>query len=297
MTHVTYEVITPTDAAKLLARVHPRQKGRDSQTIIDGFADLIKAGQWNEAVAQTISIDDAGNLVDGWHRLNAICRAGVPLRLWVARGVSPSAFANYDSGFPRSLAFRLGLHKDLIAVITMVVKTVHYGRHGMRVTNDEAFLTNDFIGPCYGRFVEYVGTTKKARISSAAIRTGVVLSAMRFPASEEAIFQAYKNYVVVNLTDAPRSMSSLYRRLTENHYPQNMQLVLAWRAFCPARFNDSKLQISDMVATIQEIRQSVLRDLVICLAGEERLSSVPPGRSKRMREKLLDDLRNAEQSR
>ena len=87
----TYQVesIDPKKARQYLSKVHLRQKGRDFKGVIQTYADEMKNGTWDTNVAQTISFDDTGALIDGWHRLHAIELANVTLPFLVARNVDP----------------------------------------------------------------------------------------------------------------------------------------------------------------------------------------------------------------
>jgi hypothetical protein len=59
--------------------------------------------------AATIVLDDAGNLLDGHHRLQACVKTGEPFRALVARDVPSRALYTIDTGTARSLADTLKL--------------------------------------------------------------------------------------------------------------------------------------------------------------------------------------------
>jgi hypothetical protein len=91
--------VSPELAAQWLTRNtgnRPLSKGTVQQ-----LADRIQRGEW-QLTHQGIAFDEDGVLIDGQHRLAAIARAGVTVRLTVARGVPRSAFTVMDTGRKRT---------------------------------------------------------------------------------------------------------------------------------------------------------------------------------------------------
>jgi hypothetical protein len=81
------------------------------------------------------------------------------------------------------------------------------------------------------------------------------------PSFTDAICSAYNNYVIGNFKAAPDSISTLYRRMTENINPAPLAFALAWRAFDPMRFDIQRIQISSALEVIKEARTAVLSEL------------------------------------
>lgn len=95
--------ITPELAKELLENNMPRNRRLSTQTV-DSYARIMKAGGWN-LTHQGIAFDNDGILVDGQHRLNAVIKANVPVRMMVTTGVEHhdgEAF-NIDVGLRRSV--------------------------------------------------------------------------------------------------------------------------------------------------------------------------------------------------
>lgn len=95
------EVITPD-----LAKLYLLQNGgnrRLSQTIIDSYARSMKNGEWllsNDA----ISFDENGLLLNGQHRLHAVCKSEVPCEFLVVRNLQRGTFGIMDNGKSRSVS-------------------------------------------------------------------------------------------------------------------------------------------------------------------------------------------------
>lgn len=261
----TYQIenIDPRKARLFLGKVHSRQKGRDFKTLIESYAEEMKAGTWDTNVAQTISFDSTGALVDGWHRLHAIEQSGVTLPFLVARNVDPESFANYDAGKSRSMAFRRGVEKDRQAIISALIRTALYPHGACRHTVEQSDLTENFAKEYLDYFFEHATKSVKPRLATASIRAAVILTMMAHPDRKASIVYAYNDFIHGDFTKAPRSMNSLYRRcLEDNRLIPMMALALAWHAFNPQKFNNIKLMVRDLGNDIRDIQQKVLADLV-----------------------------------
>jgi hypothetical protein len=257
------EIIDPRKARQLLSNVHPRQSGRDFKALIESYAEEMKTGTWDTSVAQTISFDTNDALVDGWHRLHAVEKAGVSLPFLVVRGVDPDSFSNYDAGKARSMAFRRGVDKNRQAVVSALIRTALYPYGASRHTVEQSDVTENFAKETLDYFFEHATGSNRPRVASASIRAGVVLAMMAYPDRKASIVYAYNDFIRADFVKAPRSMSSLYRRVMEDNRLTNMMSVgLAWHAFNPYKFNNMKIMVRDLGEDMRDIQKKVLSDLV-----------------------------------
>lgn len=106
-----WEDITPEKAA---AYLNGNAAGRSlNQNAVNDYARDMAARRWR-LTHQGIALDDNGVMFDGQHRMAAIIRANVTVRIWVTRGADPASFGVVDSGRTRSMADRFyigGHHK------------------------------------------------------------------------------------------------------------------------------------------------------------------------------------------
>lgn len=261
----TYQVET-VDAKKarqFLSRVHPRQAGRDFKKLIKSYADEMRRGTWDVSVAQTISFDTNGALVDGWHRLHAVEEADVSLPFLVVRNVDPSAFTNYDAGKARSVAFRRGIEQERQAVIASLIRVALYPTGTNRHTIEQSDLTENFFRKELDFMFENITRARRPRITNSSVRAGLVLALMANPEKKLAIINAYNDMIHAEFNNAPRSMSNLYRRLMEDTNLRSVELsALAWHAFTPSKFNNAKLIVRDVANDMYHIQDKVLSNLV-----------------------------------
>lgn len=96
----TVETITPKRAKEYLVKNVENRPLRVGY--INDLAFQMLEGKWE--LAQPISFDIQGHLLDGQHRLNAVVTAGVNVKMVVLRGMPSGTFGLYDQGIVRTAA-------------------------------------------------------------------------------------------------------------------------------------------------------------------------------------------------
>lgn len=131
---VKIEMVTPAMAEAWLG-----DSNRHNRSVliarVDEYAKAMAAGEWRET-HQGIGIGADGSLYDGQHRLMAIVKSGVSIRLVVMRGLQPDSQAHMDDGIPRTVRARYELStgtkvsKDDVATLSELDRIV-----GQRASN------------------------------------------------------------------------------------------------------------------------------------------------------------------
>ncbi|MEV0061090.1 hypothetical protein [Nocardia sp. NPDC050718] len=115
--------VTPQQAETWLA------KNVSNRPISRGFvallANAIARGEW-QYTHQGIAFDVHGNLIDGQHRLAAIVKAGVPVRIQVSFDVDPAAFSVVDTGRKRNARDVLALRGEANSSYLASALRVHH---------------------------------------------------------------------------------------------------------------------------------------------------------------------------
>lgn len=101
MHYATIEV-TPEIATDWLANNAEFQR-KLRQVVVERYARDMLNGAWN-LTHQGIAFDTKGRLIDGQHRLAAIVKAGIPVKMTVVRDTPAGAFDHVDIGFGRTTA-------------------------------------------------------------------------------------------------------------------------------------------------------------------------------------------------
>lgn len=93
-------------------------------TIVDTYASDMKSGRWVPS-HQGIAFDSKGELVDGQHRLSAIVKSGVIVKMVVTTGVEQNE--NIDNHIKRTLVDTTGHTAYEVAVARMILNRFRSG--------------------------------------------------------------------------------------------------------------------------------------------------------------------------
>ena len=96
--------ITPEMAEEWLKK-NPNNRKLNRGRAID-YAEVLKRGEW-ELNGESIIFDEAGNLMDGQHRLLAVQISGIPMKAVVVNGVNRESMPTLNTGRRRSLGDNL----------------------------------------------------------------------------------------------------------------------------------------------------------------------------------------------
>jgi hypothetical protein len=113
------ELITPEVAATYLKHNEHNPRKVVSSKQVEAYARDMKAGEWFNN-GEAIVFDANGNLKDGQHRLLAVVKAGVPVYMFVIRGVDPMV-TTFDYGLNRRMAAELGVGRNIETLANGIV--------------------------------------------------------------------------------------------------------------------------------------------------------------------------------
>lgn len=103
--------VTPGIAAEFLLRNHNNRPVKDSR--VAQFADMMSRGEW-PYTGEAIKFDTNGDLLDGQHRLLAIVRSGVVLKMHVIYGLPREHQLYMDLGTKRTAGDQLGMQLGML---------------------------------------------------------------------------------------------------------------------------------------------------------------------------------------
>jgi hypothetical protein len=275
------ELIDATTAAKMINNVHPLQAGRHIHSTIESYAKQMLHGQWDENVLQPIGVDTDNALINGYHRLNGLLLANetdfqksegvtkhrhIKIMFLIVRGVDPDSFGNWDSGVARTLGYKMGMTPDHASIISSIINLALYPARYGKVTRDQAELTDSVFGDPIRSMCDNISQSRRARVTTVSVRVGLLFAVMANPKNKDQIYAAYNNLVRMDFTEAPRSMSSLHKRLLEERHANIEQVVLAYDAFTPSKFDNKLILIKDYKSKLEEIRNKFLNDLAAAIS-------------------------------
>jgi hypothetical protein len=159
---VRFEEIDPALAKRYLARNVANRNLREST--VRAYEIDMRAGNWIPT-HQGVAFNDRGDLIDGQHRLTAIVRSGVTVRMLVTRGLPTESgdtktMDAVDRGAVRSVADQLKLqhgfrnpNRDVAAATAIVHMILGHVKRFTRMTVPQILQVLEI----YGRHIADVG--------------------------------------------------------------------------------------------------------------------------------------------
>lgn len=122
------EVITPQKAQDILDN-HNFDNRVLKQAVVRRYADEMRSGNWRET-HQGIAINEKGNLVDGQHRLHAIIRADMPIKMLITtyKGDASPKLVPIDIQAVRTRADIAGIPKYECDVLIAIISSLYSSR-------------------------------------------------------------------------------------------------------------------------------------------------------------------------
>lgn len=134
-------LVTPETAERWLGKNNNNRNVKNS--VVRGYARDMASARW-QITGESIKFDCHGTLIDGQHRLHAVILAGVPVTMFVIRGLASEAKAVMDTGAKRTAADALTFsgtkRSSTVAAAARIGMSVEVGRvrdRAFRASNSE----------------------------------------------------------------------------------------------------------------------------------------------------------------
>lgn len=264
MSEMQFEImeVTPELAAKWLGKNEGNRKLREPRAA--ALAKSMDAGKFR-LTHQPVAFSPRGRLLDGQHRLRAICLSGKTIRLVVATNVPESAFEVIDAGLPRKMFERLRSDPKQTALATTMYRLMIGNRPPQEY---EANLLIEILGPAMVKLEQVAKANRKGggKISKATEEAAICLRMMRAIKDDDFDAQVRINWKLeklrrADMVGAPPIIVAYHKQLLDGVKntdiavsPQVDQFARAWRAFDPERESLNRLQIDDHGLVMREAR-------------------------------------------
>jgi hypothetical protein len=257
-------LVTPKMAQGWLTLQHPRQGIRYREDLAARYATLMKRGEWR--ADSLIVLADNGWLLDGQHRLRAVVLSGIPQEFVVVDDADPGDYKNFDAGQGRSLAFRAEMGTTEAAMIAFILNLAGWGREGkdgkpvfglskQKLSPVALQLGMETFGDSFANFDKLCGRSFLKGITSAPMRVAVMLRMRKHHHKAAEIGAAYRALITLDLRNAPRMLSSFYRRVKDETFSQVDGFALSWNAFNPASWELTKVQVRSVESIIRSVQK------------------------------------------
>lgn len=161
-----FQTVTPDVAAGLLLR-NTRNRPA-SNMVVQSYARMMRAGEWQPENGETIKIASDGTLLDGQQRLMAIVETGIPIKMLVVSELSPESFHTIDTGKARTAGDIVGMAGIANAHTMAAAAGFLYN-----LLEDRSISRNE-IRPSKAWIFEFVQKNNEALQSSLAVVRGRV---------------------------------------------------------------------------------------------------------------------------
>lgn len=184
----TVETVTPFKAKLWLETKNLDCNRNISDTVVRDYANTMKRGEW--IIAESLKFDMEDVLIDGQHRLKAVCLANIPIDFLVARGYERTSAKAFDCGKNRNLANRAQIDGEswVKPRHTSVFKNLFYaigenGRILKKMTREQQLNAILTLKESYPTALYKLGSQCGKQITSAQVHS-VITRAYYSPKSE-----------------------------------------------------------------------------------------------------------------
>lgn len=246
--------VTPQMAKELLQRNATNRRVRPGH--VNALAAVMTAGKF-QSTHQGIALNVAGELVDGQHRLMAIVKSGVTIKMPVAFGVNAENYQALmiDVGMNRSTA-------DVYAVDRFVAQPCTFIAYMHQSTRHKAILAPylETFGPIM-QAISRGGRHMRRSITSAPV---VAAAAIRVAMGEDPVMvnHNFSGMVRLDYGNLPPVANAFLRQLANGVVDRADKWDLftrAMRVFDASAQQNTKIQIKDPTAVIVTARDFVGR--------------------------------------
>lgn len=250
--HTMVMEITPAQAAEFLKMNCSNRAVRPSW--VRRLTDIIQRGEWM-LTHQGIAITADNKLLDGQHRLKAIVASGQTVQMNVSFDCEPQSYMVVDGGVKRTTADHLAVPPGLVAVARLLFRLPNRTDATPPTSAQVAGVlawSKDVIEE-----VRVIGATKTKR-TSASVQMPLVVHLMAGRAEVLPAFLAFRD---LDFDSMPLSVKSLTKQVMDGAASARNNTwdlsARVWRAFDPAAWANSKVQIKDVNAACAEMAKVV----------------------------------------
>lgn len=186
-------VISPQQAKNWLDTKGPNRKL--SPKHIDYIVNEIKMGRWN-LTHQGIAFAEDGRLLDGQHRLAAIEKSGIAVKMMVTTGVEVGHFAIVDRGMPRNMEAITGIPSFYSQCYILMLQL--FNGNTSKPSPDDVWRLHKYLHN-YGEELQNASNSAIRYYSSAPVRTAAIVAMQDKRNNKEYVLTTYRNLVLQNL--------------------------------------------------------------------------------------------------
>lgn len=196
--------VTPEMAGNFLAKNADFQRSV-RWTTVKVLEEAMKRGEW-KLTHQGIAFDSNGKLVDGQHRLLAIQRSGVTVKMSVTYDIEPTCFRVMDIGARRTTSDLLNIGKREASITTMLARLAFKSP-----SSTQSLVIYDALEKEIGETLSVASQCRNV-FSGAAAQAACVISIVKRPEDKDYILDLYHNLNTLTLDKLPPIGNAIVRQ-------------------------------------------------------------------------------------
>jgi len=196
--------ITPEESAILLEGNTGNRPVR--ATRVNMLAEAIARGEWM-LTHQGIAIADNGRILDGQHRLLAIVKSGIPVRMAVTTGVDEAAFSAIDVHDKRTNADALQMSRSLVESARFILDQL-----SMRPTIAQIGSVAKEIEQYHNELIDFCGRNQKI-VTAVSFRVAALVYIRNGGTQKEYALQSYRRLATSDTSNFTPVEHSIFKQL------------------------------------------------------------------------------------
>ena len=131
--------VTPEIASSLLEN-HNHDNRSLNKSAIEKYSKIMRSGNWALTPQGLVVDHNTGKLVDGQHRLMAICQTGITVDMYITYVDDPETFKFLDQGRNRDFSDISGTPKKITVVVQQAMRLADIQRKGITYVEAEPYI-------------------------------------------------------------------------------------------------------------------------------------------------------------
>jgi len=254
----TLEIITPEVASVYLSH-NDKQNRKIRRGALSEYVACMKDGSWT-ITHQAIAFDCNGMLIDGQHRLRAICESNTTQQMYVAR---------YDSAeTSMQLSIDRNARRTAYDVLHLEKKETEIASTLLYLANAHCTPTVKSIGDLVGKIQPELQMLRSACNTAVKLRSGaivkgaVICNMITNQSQKEEIANQYRAFVLLDFDACRPSVKALLKAVdnmtSRSGSDRAMLFARTMKAFCPSNFDQKVNRLGDAAQENRAVRLFIL---------------------------------------
>lgn len=261
-------LVGPAEAQKYLDKKSELQR-RPSNSTVSKYVDSLRSGEWLPNPLP-MSLNQAGELIDGTHRCMAIVQSGIPAYLWIATNVPDESFIALGILRPRRAAQFLDGGNIASSAIRLIHTYEFYEADMSQLRTKYKELTEQGVVdyeaqiPELGKYIDLADAAGKSAHIARGDNLALMILASRHSAHPEKVMEWGESLATGADLKVGDPRLVMRERFNREHHSLNLHtfmqprwsiVVKTWNAWTAGRtISSQQLRVTRQIATPPKIK-------------------------------------------